>query len=175
MSMKKLVYLLSLAALVGGCGTDYVWRSNVPQNRRTVAVPTFRNATSIMEIGAVMARQVRREFQREGTFKLADGENAAIEIQGEVKTIASGTSAYDRRSNMRHAAYDCSATVIVSVIDRQDGNRVIIDNRPIVCTTQFTSGQDITTAERDASGRLAEDFARQLMDILLNLKWENRK
>jgi hypothetical protein len=37
---------------------------------RTVSVPTFRNETDVVELGAIAARQTLREFQREGTFAI---------------------------------------------------------------------------------------------------------
>lgn len=158
------------ASLTCGCKTGYSWRSNVPHEARTVSVPTFRNETSITELGAVMARQVAREFQREGTFRLCLSDDAALEVQGVVQKTGSESSAYDRRSGLRSTTHDFTSTVLVSVVDRRTG-KVVIDNRPYVARATFTAGQDLTTARRDASGRLAQDLARQVVDDVLNLKW----
>ena len=48
---------------------------------RTVSVPTFRNETDVLELGAVATRQTLREFQREGTFRIASQDDAALEVQ----------------------------------------------------------------------------------------------
>jgi hypothetical protein len=37
--------------------------------------------------------------------------------------------------------------------------------------TTFQSTDDIVTARRDASGRVAEDIARQIVDDALDLSW----
>ena len=162
--------LMVASALVCGCATDYSWRSSVPEAMRTVSVPTFRNESEVNELGAVASRQLLREFQREGTFKIRTTGDAALEIQGVVKSASCGMSAYDRRIRGRIAAYDCSATVEVSVIDKRN-RKVLIDNRTYKAETPVTSGQDITTSMRDASGRLADDLARQVVNDVLNLKW----
>ena len=169
--MKFFILNFSLfILLLCGCATDYSWKPSVPEAMRTVSVPTFRNESEVNELGAAAARQLRREFQREGTFKIRTAGDAALEIQGVVKSVSCGMSAYDRRIRGRIAAYDCSATVEVSVIDKQN-KKVLIDNRKYRAEASVTSGQDITTSMRDASGRLMDDLARQVVNDILNLKW----
>ena len=172
--MRKLVSLVAACLALGGCGTSYSWRSSVPANLRTVAVPTFRNESDVMELGAIATRQVLREFQREGTFKVRSSDEAAIEVQGVIKSAKTDINAYDRRSGLRTSAYKAEAEVEVSVIDRRSG-KVLVNNRPYRPKADFTAGQDLTTAQRDASGRLMEDLARQVVDDVLNLKWRQDK
>ena len=170
--MKLLLSPFSFLLLLAlcGCGTGYNWRSSVPEEVRTVSVPTFRNESNVSELGAVSTRQLLREFQREGTFRIRTTGDAALEVQGVIKSASFGTMAYDRRIYGRLAASSCSAVAEVSVIDKRD-RKVLVDNRQYVATTTFTSRQDRTTAMRDASGRLADDLARQVVNDLLNLKW----
>lgn len=153
-----------------GCATDYSWRSSVPEEVRTVSVPTFRNESDVSEFGAVATRQLLREFQREGTFRIRTTGDSALEIQGVVKSVSPALTAYDRRAGGRVAAYDARAMVEISVIDKRS-RKVLVDNRTYVANATFTAGQDRTTAVRDASGRLADDLARQVVDDILNLKW----
>ena len=162
--------LVLCALCIAGCGTSYSWRSSVPEEMRTVSVPTFRNESDVNELGAVATRQILREFQREGTFRIRTTGDAALEVQGVVKSASFGTVAYDRRIYGRLSASECHAVAEVSVIDKRN-RKVLVDNRKYMATTTFTSRQDRTTAMRDASGRLADDLARQVVNDLLNLKW----
>ena len=170
--MKKLVWLTALAALAG-CAS-YSWTSSVPEAMRTVAVPTFRNESNVTELGSVTTRQVLREFQREGTFKLAYQGAAAVEIQGVIKTAGSGNYAHDSRRGARHAEYRYYLRAEVSVIDKLNG-KVLVDNRPYEVETFMVAGQDLLTAKRDASGRLAEERARAVVDDVLALNWKGEK
>ena len=156
--------------VLGGCATDYSWKSAVPEDARTVAVPTFRNESNVSELGALASRQLLREFQREGTFKVRTVGDAAIEIQGVIKSATPALDADNRRAGGRVAAYNLSATAEISVIDKRT-RKVLVDNRRYVARTTFTAGQDRTTAVRDASGRLMDDLAQQVVDDILNLKW----
>ena len=137
---------------------------------RTVSVPTFRNESEVNELGAVATRQRLREFQREGTFRIRMAGDAALEVQGVIKSVSPAMAAYNRRAGGRVAAYDLSATAEISVIDKRT-RKVLVDNRKYVANATFTAGQDRTTAVRDASGRLADDLAQKVVDDLLNLKW----
>ena len=156
--------------VVCGCGSSYCWRSSVPESARTVSVPTFRNESDVAELGAIASRQILREFQREGTFAIRSTGDAAIEIQGVVKSASSNINAYDRRSSLRMSAYRMTADVEVSVIDKRS-QKVLVNNRKYVATADFSAGQDLTTAARSASGRLMDDLSRQVVDDVLNLKW----
>ena len=168
--LETLNFILIALCAMCGCATDYSWRSSVPEDARTVTVPTFRNESNVSEIGALASRQLLREFQREGTFRIRTSGNAAIEVQGVIKSVAPALAAYNRRAGGRVAAYDLSAIAEISVIDKRRG-KVLVDNRRYVARTTFTAGQDRTTAVRDASGRLMDDLAQQVVGDILNLKW----
>ena len=169
--MSKIAWVVSGALFLAlcGCGTGYRWRSSVPEGMRTVSVPTFRNESDVSELGAIASRQLLREFQREGTFSIRATGDAALEIQGTIKSAVAGSHAYNRRTRLRMAAFDFSAAAEVSVIDKRS-HRVLIENRMYEATTSVTAGQDLTTAKRDASGRLMDELARRIVDDVLSLK-----
>jgi len=169
--MNRLVVaaMFSVLALVG-CRTGYSWRSGVPADMRTIAVPTFRNESSVTELGSITTQQILREFQREGTFKIARPDDAAVEVQGVIRSTSSSFSGGNRKTGMRIGEYRYVAVVEVSVVDRRNG-RVLIDNRKYTPEAVFVSGLDLSTATRNASGRLADDLARQIVDDVLALQW----
>lgn len=168
--MRRFLFAVGiLSLLLTGCAS-YTWTSGVPARMRTVSVPTMRNESNVTELGSVMTRQLLREFQREGTFAIRRGDDAALEVQGVVKSVLDAATGYNRRAGLRAVAYDMTAVVEISVVDKVNG-RVLIDNRPYRVTTTVTAAQDMLTANRDASGRLADELSRQVVDDILNLKW----
>lgn len=161
---------VSLAgAVICGCGTSYSWRSSVPADARTVSVATFRNESDVSEIGAVATRQLLREFQREGTFSIRPDGDAALEVQGVVKSFGAGVSAYDRRSGSRVAVFEPRAAVEITVIDKRN-RRVLISNRRYDVRTTYSGGQDMTIVVRSSLGPLMDELSRQVVDDVLNLK-----
>lgn len=167
--MKRLVSSVCLLALAAGCATGYSWKPSVPEKMRTVAVPVFRNEAQATELGPIVTRQILREFQREGTFKLSD--EPALEIQGVIKGASPSLTSYDRRTGLRHNNYDYRATAVVSVIDKVNG-KILINNRSYDAAVTFISNEDILSSMRDASGRIAEELARQIVDDVLGIKWK---
>ncbi len=172
--MRGLKLLVPLAALVlAGCAS-YTWTSSVPEKKRTVSVPTFRNESNVTELGSIATRQILREFQREGTFRIATVGDAAIEIQGTIHNATARSKAYDRRTGARGREYELNVEAVVSWIDKLEG-KVLVDNRHYRAQTTFLVNDDIATGERDASGRVAEDLARQIVDDLLAYKWDEEQ
>jgi hypothetical protein len=161
----RAIVLAALAALAAGCGT-YSWRPSVPQEMRTVCVPVFRNEGAVAGLGDEVARQVLRELQREGTFRLARPGDAAVEVQGSVKAGDPEVVAYERRTGSRIRERSLKATATVSFIDKKSG-RVLVDGRRYVARVTFASGEDTLTGARDASARLAEELAREIADDLV--------
>lgn len=142
----------------------------MPQDMRSVSVPVFVNQSDIQELGALAARQVIREFQREGTFKLARNEDSVIEIQGVILQTNNERLAYSRRTGQRISGYDFRITANVSVIDHKNG-RVVIDNKSYTGSASMTAGDDLMNAARNVSAAAADDLARQIVDDVINLKW----
>lgn len=170
--MKKAIFqVLTLAGLLfSGCATDYKFRSSVPEEMRTVSVPTFRNDSTLTEIGPLVPRQILREFQREGTFGIRAEDDAALEIQGEVLSAAYDSIAYNRRGGLRGTGGFLNLKAKVSVVDKKAG-RVLIDGKVYSAQAPIATSQDLDTAKRNASGRVADVLAQQVVDDVLNVKW----
>jgi hypothetical protein len=141
---------------------------------QTVTVPTFRNESNVLELGAVATRQVLREFQREGTFKIASADDAAIEVQGVIKAATVGRIYFKREMAMRAYEQRLTVSADVSFVDRRNG-KVMVNNRKYMAETTYFSDSDMATARRDASGRAAEDLARQIVDDVTSYRWDDAK
>lgn len=167
--MRTVVIALApLLALAAGCAS-YSWRPSVPADKRTVVVQSFINESDVTELGDVVARQVLREFQREGTYRIASVADCAVEVQGVVKNSRQHLVAYERKTGLRNREHSLSVVAEVSFINKRTG-QVIVNDRRYRAHTTFLAGDDILTARRDASGRIAEDLARQIVDDALAIK-----
>jgi len=160
--MKLKTLSFAILALAAGCA-GYTWKSQVPEEGRSVFVPVFRNDSEITELGDVMAKQLLREFQREGTFRIARADDAAYEIQGTVVSVVGGGTVRGRQAFNGVTNGRLRGLVKITVVDRRKG-AVVVNDRPYECETDFLVSDDMLTAKRDASGRLAEDAARRIVD-----------
>lgn len=167
--MRSTAVWFLLAVVSFGCASDYSWRSEIPHDMRTVSVPVFRNESDVTGLGSTAARQLLREFQREGTFSIAAPGNGALEIQGVIKSSNEEALGYSRGIGMRFSNFDFSVVAEISVIDKKN-RKVLVDNKRYRAAATFTGNNDFLTSRRDASGRLAEDLARQIVDDVTALK-----
>ena len=168
--MKKAILVALAFAAAAGC-SSYTWRSQVPEDMRTVYVPTFRNETEVVELGALATGQTLREFQREGTIRIASSDDAALEVQVVLKSAPVGMLNFKRSQSMRAYEHRMTLHAEMSLVDRRNG-RVLVDNKSYHAETTFFSDTDIVTSRRDASGRLAEDLARQIVDDVVGYRWK---
>ena len=168
--VASLLCAMVLAFLAGCAG--YNWKPSVPEAMRTVSVPVFVNESGVTGLGSEITRQTLREFEREGTMRIRRTGQSAIEVQGVVKSSLSRIVAYERKTGSRNREHEFKVVAEVSVIDKRAGT-VLIDNRRYTARTAFFGHDDKLTGEREASGRIAEDLARQIVDDVLAMKWDS--
>ena len=161
--------VLFLAALAG-CAS-YRWTSSVPEELRTVAVPVFENRTSSAELGPIVSQYVLREFQREGTFSIRRTGDSSLEVQGVIVKASRDPAAFNRGYGSRASEYRYTVTAEVSLINKDTG-KVLLNNRRYVAETTFLTRGDLLTTQRDAAARIAQEFARQIVDDVTAFPYE---
>lgn len=171
MIMLRIFLMIMLASSLAGCAS-YNWKSTVPKEKRTVFVPVFRNDSEVTELGNVVTRQILREFQREGTFRISTPEDCALEIQGVISSTSLRRVNSSLRDNSnRRTERRFTVEAKVSFIDKKTGE-VLVNDRKYTGRTTFYGDYDVLTLQRNASGRIAEDIAGQIIDDVLSLEWK---
>lgn len=162
--MKSLVLsVASIAAMLfSGC-SGYRWGTTVPEEFRSVSVPVFENLTSVSEIGPIVTQYTLREFQREGSFRIARPEDAAVEVQGVLRGMSRSGVAYDRGQGMRASEYRYAVVADVSFIDKKNG-KILLERKNIKGETTFLTQDDLLTGQNNAAFRIAADIARQIVN-----------
>ena len=95
-----LVLLLAACALVAaGCG--YSLRGNLPGHIKTVAVPVFRNRTSVPGVENFLTGAVVAAFSTNGRLRVVRPEQADSILEGEVVGYQLQSIAYDPSANVQ--------------------------------------------------------------------------
>ena len=167
--MRTMLFTGALLAvtLLSGCA-GYTWGTSVPKEYRKVSVPVFENMTTVSEIGPIVTQYTLREFQREGSFKIVRPEDAVIEVQGVLRSMAREGVAYDRGRGMRASEYRYVVVADVTFVDKKNG-KVLLERKGIKGETTFLTNDDLLTGQRNASFRVADDIARQIVNEALVL------
>ena len=167
--MRSMLFTGALLAvtLLSGCA-GYTWGTSVPKEYRKVSVPVFENMTTVSEIGPIVTQYTLREFQREGSFKIVRPEDAVIEVQGVLRSMHREGVAYDRGQGMRASEYRYVIVADVTFVDKKNG-KVLLERKGIKGETTFLTNDDLLTGQKNASFRIADDIARQVVNDALAL------
>ncbi len=162
--MKSLMLSVASIATVlfSGCA-GYQWGTTVPEEYRKVSVPVFENMTAVSEIGPIVTQYTLREFQREGSFSIVRPEDAAIEVQGVLRSMSRQGVAYDRGQGMRASEYRYVVVADVSFVDKRNG-KVLLECKEIKGETTYLTQDDLLTGQKNAAFRIAADIARQIVN-----------
>ena len=76
--------------------------------------------------------------------------------------------AYDRGQGMRASEYRYVIVADVTFVDKKSG-KVLLEKKGIKGETTFLTNNDLLTGQRNASFRIADDIARQVVNDALAL------
>ncbi len=90
---------LGLALIEGGCG--YSLRGTLPPHLRTVAVPVFRNLTSVPAVENFLTNAVVNAFATNGRLRVVAAAQADAILEGDVTGYSLQSIAFDAAANVQ--------------------------------------------------------------------------
>ena len=151
--------------LVGGCA-GYQLGPATPahlQHIKSIAVPTFANTTLVPRIESLVTGTVIKQFQQDGTFRIASHEQADAVLKAEVTTVGRSPARSVRGNVLSTTEFNLNVSVRYSLVGR-DGK--ILATGGAAGGTSFFVGSDVSTDERQALPLAAEELAKQLVSQL---------
>ncbi len=163
--MKKAFASLLIAGLVQGCAGYHLGPAKPAYLRdvHTIAVPMFGNTTLLPRVEALITTTIIKQFQQDGTYRIANADTADAVLKGEVVAI-SRTPARSLRGNVLSTT-EFFLTVTVKYSLRGRDGKSLSDGSASGGTTFFI-GSDVNTDERQALPLAAEEAARNLVGQL---------
>jgi hypothetical protein len=142
---------------------------DAPGHNRTVEVHPFANQTLEPWLTDAVTTQVLKEFQRDGTVKVAR--------PGEGDIILSGVVTDYRRVELTSSksdlltVQDYRVSLTAQVTARERGSDKVIFSKPVSGFTLVRVGTDMVGAERQALPLLARDLAQNVVVLLAEGGW----
>lgn len=164
--MKKVFSSLLLAVLVGGCA-GYQLGPATPahlRNIKTIFVPTFANTTLTPRIEVLVTNTVIKQFQQDGTFRMASDDQADATLKAEIVAVGRSPARSLRGNVLSTTEFNLNLSVRYTLVGR-DG-RVLGHPGSASGNTSFFVGTDVSTDERQALPLAAEELAKQLVSQL---------
>jgi len=164
------ILLGALLALGGGCAGYHLGPSDgLSAGSRTVFVKPFVNRTLQQRLVDDCTFAVRKELQRDGTYKLAAAAVANVELTGELIRYERFEISYLSTDTTTARDYRLDLTAHVVARDRSSG-RVLFD-REVTGRSLMRVGSDLPSAERQTMPLVATDLARQITSLLVDGSW----
>lgn len=163
--------VLSGLLLAGaGCGYHTSGKAvRLPQNVRSIYVPTFTNATHTFRVEQVLTAAVVQELRSRTNFQvvLSDKEPADATLKGTVTLASTYPLTYDTQTG-RASSSMLQVGMKVSLVDRN--GRVLWENPNYYYRSQYELSQDAASffeEESPALQRVAHDFAQGLVSNIV--------
>jgi hypothetical protein len=164
------ILILGLAFLCGGCaGYRLGSTDGLPSGYRTIIVHPFTNRTLEPRLGDDATFALRKEIQRDGTFKLATGPSSNLEVTSELIRYERIEVSFLSTDTTTARDYRISLTAHVVARDRASG-KVVLD-QDVTGQSLMRVGSDLPSAERQTLPLVATDLARQITALLVDGTW----
>jgi hypothetical protein len=159
-------FSLLLAVLFSGCAGYHLGPATPAYLRQihSIAVPTFRNNTLVPRIEVLVTGTVIKQFQQDGTFRIANEANADAILKGEIVAVGRSPARSVRGNVLSTTEFNLTLRVNYTLVGR--------DGKPLGAagsaagTTSFFVGTDVSTDERQALPLAAEELAGHLVSQL---------
>jgi len=163
--VKKVSFLL-LALLLSGCAGYHLGPATPAYLRQihSIAVPTFRNATLVPRIEVLVTGTVIKQFQQDGTFRIANEDNSDATLKGEIVAVGRSPARSVRGNVLATTEFNLSLRVRYTLLGR-DG-KTLAGPSEAAGLTSFFVGEDVNTDERQALPLAAEQLAGHLVSQL---------
>jgi PBP1b-binding outer membrane lipoprotein LpoB len=170
--MSPRLLLAFLAALVlSGCAGYRLGPANgMAAGEKSIQIRPFANATLEPRLTDAVTAQLRREIQRDGTFRLASQDDGDIVVTGKITRYKRREISIATADNLTPEDFQVTLTVQVTARERSSG-KVLLDNKLVTGSAILRIGTDLTDAERLALPILTGDLARNVTALLVDGSW----
>jgi len=158
------------ALLLTGCAGYRLGPTNgMAAGAKSIQVRPFANSTLEPRLTDAFTAQLRREIQRDGTFRLATQDDGDIVVTGALTRYNRREMSISTADNLTPVDFKVSLTAHVTARERGSG-KVILDKN-VIGSAIIRIGTDMTDAERQALPILAGDLAKNVTALLADGSW----
>lgn len=156
--------------LLAGCAGYHLGPTNgTHSGQRSVQVNSFLNQTIEPRLSDAVTSSLRKNLQREGTYKLNTQNDGDIILTGTILNYDRVQLSSQSTDVLTPRQYRIVLAAQVVARERLSG-KVVLNRRVAGQSTTFV-GNDLPSAERQILPLVAEDLARNITDLLADGTW----
>lgn len=153
---------LSILLTVAGCGYRLAGAGSLAGEGQTLAVPVFRNDSSLFRVEQTLTEAVRRELVSTTRYRVVPDEAGDLLLTGRVLDIRVAPTVFTDQG--RAIVYTVAVAVSVRLVDTSDGSVLIDEDRLSFREPFEVSNDSVQFVPEDAAAM--ERLARQLASYL---------
>jgi hypothetical protein len=162
----KASFAVAVAALcLSGCLGYHIGpvKPHYLRDVQTIAIPTFKNKTLLPRMEVLVTDTVVKQFQQDGTFRIAGNENADARLEGEIFRVDRNPARFVHGNVLATREFSLVLRVKYKLLGRSGQT---LASGETAGSTSFFVGSDPTTDERQALPLAAEQLATNLVTQL---------
>jgi len=168
--IARVLLLVSCLALMGGCAGYHLGPSNGrAAGESSLQIIPFVNQTLEPRLTDAVTQQLRKQVQKDGTFRLATHDDGDVVLSGVLIKYDRRELSFSRLDIVTVEDYRVSLTARVMAKERSTG-KVLLDQQ-VTGNTLIRVGSDLVSSERQALPLLAEDLAKAIHALLADGTW----
>lgn len=167
--MRWLFFAVAAVLLAGCAGYRLGPLNGEPAGARSVQFHPFANRTIEPRVSEYVNEALRKQLQRDGTYRLETQDEGDIIVWGEIERLDRGELSFQANDVLTPQDYNLSLVAHITAIDRSTGKTNV--DRMVVGRTAIRVGSDLSSAERQAIPMLAEDLARNAVSAITDAPW----
>lgn len=161
--------ILLLVCATGCAGYRLGPANGVAAGEKTAQVTPFINQTLQPRLTDAVTSQMRKELQRDGTYRLASDNDSDIVVSGTLTGYQRNEVTLASNDILTVRDFRLTLTAHVTARERSTGKTIL--DQPVTGHTLIRVGNDLPSAERQALPLLAEDLAKNVTALLVEGKW----
>jgi hypothetical protein len=164
--VNKLLAAAFVGLLFNGCAGYHLGPVKPAYLRavQSIAVPTFKNSTLEPRVEALVTGTVIKQFQQDGTYRIASEDNADAILKGEIVRITRTPARSVRGNVLATREFALTVRVRYRLVDRE--GKIIGASGEVIGASSFFVGSDVATDERQALPLATEEVAIHLVSQL---------
>jgi hypothetical protein len=170
MRFLRLLCLCLVAADFTGCAGYKLGPTNgVAAGAKSIQLRPFSNQTMEPRLGDAVATALRRDMQRDGTYRVATHGSPDIIVTGVLTRYDRHELSFLPNDILTVSDFRVNLKARVTARDVHSG-KVLLDQE-VTGYTLVRVGADLTSAERQALPLLADDLAKNITSLLVDGSW----
>ncbi|MEP6822005.1 MAG: LptE family protein, partial [Chthoniobacterales bacterium] len=148
--MKTLSCAFLVALMLGGCAGYRIGevKPNYLKDVHSIAIPMFKNGTFLPRIEGLITNTVIKQFQQDGTFRIANEDNADAVLRCTITVVGRNPARSVRGNVLATTEFNLGIAISYTLVGH-DG-KTLTGPGLVNGTTSFFVGSDVTTEERQA-------------------------